>query len=100
MAAVARCLLSYGLPTGPMCDSLTVPLETLLEESYSMLIQRPRRRSQLCTHMAASPRGFSNLISEARSCHGDSGEPGHKFSVCMQLGSKGRKRPPPYYKEG
>lgn len=52
--------------------------------------------SAFCTHMAASPRGFSNLISEAHSCHGDSGEPGHKFSVCMQLGSKGRKRPPPF----
>lgn len=56
--------------------------------------------SAFCTHMAASPRGFSNLIAEARSCHGDSGEPGHKFSVCMQLGSKGRKRPPPLLQGG
>lgn len=47
--------------------------------------------SAFCTHTAASPRGFSNLIAEARSCHGDPGEPGHKFTLGMQLGSEGRR---------
>lgn len=95
MAAVVGCLVSCACQEVPYVNRSLCYKRHCWRNHTRCLYGHLEVNSALCTHVAASPQRFSNLLTEACSYHGDPGELHHQSLICMQLGSKGRKHPTP-----